>query len=64
MQKCYDICRRVLDSVGRLEGAEKEVIMLRNIGGMKWKEVAGEMGYSLQHVYRIHNRMLGNLVLY
>ena len=39
---------------------EQDVLMLKYIAGMSWQEIAEEMGYSLQHTYRLHGRALNN----
>ena len=39
---------------------EKEVLRLRYIRGMKWEEIAAEMGYGLQGVYKVHGRALAH----
>lgn len=39
---------------------EKEVLRLRYIRGMKWEDIAVEMGYGLQGVYKVHGRALAH----
>lgn len=39
---------------------EQRVLRLRYIKGMKWEEVAVEMGYSWKQVHRIHSEALRN----
>lgn len=39
---------------------EQRVLRLRYIKGMKWEEVAVEMGYSWKQVHRIHSDALRN----
>lgn len=39
---------------------EKEVLRLRYIRGMKWEDIAVEMGYSWKHIHRIHGSALRN----
>lgn len=39
---------------------EQRVLRLRYIKGMKWEEVAVEMGYSWKQIHRIHSEALRN----
>lgn len=40
---------------------EKDLLTYRYIGGLKWEEVAVKMGYSWQHIHKIHSKALENL---
>lgn len=40
---------------------EQEVLRLRYIKGLKWEEVAVEMGYAWAQIHRIHSSALKNL---
>lgn len=40
---------------------EQEVLRFRYIKGLKWEEVAVEMGYSWKQIHRIHSSALHNL---
>lgn len=42
---------------------ESEVLRLRYLKDKQWEEIALEMGYSWQHVHRIHGKALMNLVI-
>lgn len=48
----------------RIEGMsnenEKDVLVYRYIRGMKWEDIAVKMGYTWQHVHKIHSRALKN----
>ena len=39
---------------------EQRVLRLRYIKGLKWEEVAVEMGYSWKQIHRIHSEALKN----
>ena len=39
---------------------EQRVLRLRYIRGLKWEEVAVEMGYSWKQIHRIHSSALTN----
>ena len=41
---------------------EQRVFRLRYIKGMKWEAIAVDMGYSWQHVHKIHARALNNFI--
>ena len=40
---------------------EKDLLTYRYIDGLKWEEVAVQLGYSWQHTHKIHSRALNNL---
>lgn len=47
--------------IRHLEGEdEKRVLRLRYIKGLKWEEVALQMGYTWQHIHKIHAKALRN----
>lgn len=37
---------------------QSQLLYLRYIKGMKWEEIADEMGYYLRHIHRIHGHAL------
>lgn len=39
---------------------EQRVLRLRYIKGLKWEEIAVEMGYSWQHTHKIHAKALNS----
>ena len=56
--RCYQKIER---QISRMENEdEQEVLRLRYILGMKWKEVAVKMGYSWKQTHRIHSSALKN----
>lgn len=51
-------------AVGRLaDGNMKEVLWERYIEGRKWTEIAEKMCYSEQHIHRLHQKALGQVVV-
>ena len=40
---------------------EKDLLTYRYLKGIKWEEIAVEMGYSWKHIHRIHATALKNL---
>lgn len=40
---------------------EKDVLNYRYIMGMRWEEIVLKMGYSWQHIHRIHSKALEEL---
>ena len=50
--------------IGQMEDEdEQRVLRLRYIKGLKWEEVAVEMGHSWQHIHRIHSKALKNFIM-
>lgn len=60
--KCAKKRNELIDEIGKLGNEEeKYVLTCRYVWLMRWHDICAAMGYSLQHVYRIHARALGNL---
>lgn len=56
------IRKKIEQSIRNLEDEdEQEVLRLRYISGLKWEEVAAEMGYSWKQTHRFHSAALKNL---
>ena len=54
--------RNIEDQIGKMQDEdEKRVLRLRYIKGLKWEEVAVEMGYSWKQTHRIHSQALIDL---
>lgn len=54
-------CKEITDKIERLEKEdEKDVLMYRYIRLMKWEDIAIQMGYSWQHLHKIHAKALKN----
>lgn len=54
-------CKEITDKIERLESEdEKDVLMYRYIRLRKWEDIGDKMGYSLQHIHRIHGKALKN----
>lgn len=54
--------RNIEDQIGKMQDEdEKRVLRLRYIRGLKWEEVAVEMGYSWKQTHRIHSQALIDL---
>lgn len=57
------ICR-MFDLINKIESmkdeSEKDLLTYRYINGLKWQEIANKMGYSLQHIHRIHKKAVCN----
>lgn len=57
-------CQEISDKIERLENEdEKDVLFYRYIKLMKWEDIAVELGFSWQHVHKIHARGLNNFVV-
>lgn len=54
--------QRVQNQIETMENEqEKNLLTYRYLRGMKWENVAVKMGYSWQHIHKIHSRALKNL---
>lgn len=57
IQKCTEITNKI----ERLENEdEKDVLLYRYIKLMRWEDIAVKLGYSLQHIHKIHSKALIN----
>ena len=54
-------CTEITNKIERLENEdEKDVLMYRYIKLMHWEDIAVKMGYSWQHIHKIHSKALIN----
>jgi DNA-directed RNA polymerase specialized sigma subunit len=47
--------------IERLDGDEKDVVVKRYIEGLKWEDVATDLGFSQSYAYRIHGDALATM---
>lgn len=61
-KECRETYEGLVDKIEQLEDeGEKDVLTYRYIKFMKWQDICSQMGYSWQHIHRIHMRALGSL---
>lgn len=54
-------CKEITDRIERLSDEdEKDVLLYRYIKLLNWEDIAVKMGFSWQHVHKIHARALKN----
>ncbi|SDZ19001.1 sigma factor-like helix-turn-helix DNA-binding protein [Tindallia californiensis] len=58
LQKAYRVQAKILKAINTLPEREKLLMTLRYIDCLTWEEVAAEMGYTWQHLHRIHPKCL------
>ena len=59
-----NVRKEITARAGKLEnGNENDVILFRYIDLLKWEYIADIMGYSVQHVHRIHSSALRNFTI-
>ena len=57
-------CKEIADRIEQLENEdEKDILMYRYIKLMKWEDIAVKMGFSWQHLHKIHSRALKNFIM-
>lgn len=55
------IFKEINDKIERLEDEhEKDVLTYRYIKGLPWEDICVSMGYTWQHIHRIHSKALEN----
>lgn len=61
MEKRISIRREITQKIEQMQDeTEKTVLRLRYIHWLRWEQIAERMGYSPEHVQRIHKKALGN----
>lgn len=55
-----DASGKMRKRIGLIENKDLRLILeLRYLNQLRWDEVAWKMGYSLRHIYRLHNEAVG-----
>jgi len=55
LTKMYALQNKLQDKICDMPEREKCLLTLKYIEGLTWEEVAVEMGYSWQHIHRLHS---------
>jgi len=59
-----DLQRKITDIIKRVSNPEYQILLeLRYLCFENWEQVAGEMHYSVQHVYRLHDKALREIAM-
>lgn len=54
-----DLKRDIMEIIKRINNPEKHTLLeLRYLCFKTWEQIAVEMGYSLQHIFRIHDKAI------
>lgn len=62
LNECIELRLRIEHAVNSLnEPRERELMRRRYIEGQRWEQVAYEMNYSIDHIWRLHGMVLGKL---
>lgn len=62
LNECIDLRLQIEQAVNALnEPRERELMRRRYIEGQRWEQVAFEMHYSIDHIWRLHGMVLGKL---
>ena len=51
-------CERIEKAIEPLESKERMLMRYKYLQGMKWEDVALEMNYSVENIYKLHGRIL------
>lgn len=52
------VIAEITSRLGCLDPRSRRLILMRYVQDRSWKEIASEMGYSVQHVYRLNTAAL------
>ncbi|MDE6748574.1 MAG: DUF1492 domain-containing protein [Lachnospiraceae bacterium] len=59
MNQLVTLKREIRDVIEQIGNDEYQVLLeLRYLSSMRWEQIAVEMGYSIEHVYRLHREAL------
>lgn len=59
-----DLKRDIVAIIKGIQNPEYQTLLeLRYLCFNSWEQIAVDMGYSLQHIFRIHDRALKNIIL-
>ena len=58
IDKLVDMKREACNSINRVDGIYGTILEMRYLECMRWEEIAYRLGYSIQHVYRLHGQAL------
>lgn len=53
--------KRIEAAIGALDSGDRLLIRYRYVTGLGWEEIAMQMGYTFQHLHRLHKRILEKL---
>jgi DNA-directed RNA polymerase specialized sigma subunit len=58
LDNLIDIRQAIEQAIAYLEPSERHLMRLRYIDGRRWEEIAVEMHFSIQHIWRLHGIIL------
>ncbi len=54
-----DLKREIISVIKRIQNPEYQTLLeLRYLCFISWEQIAGDLGYSSQHIYRLHEKAL------
>lgn len=64
IDKLVDLKKEMRDVIGAIPDVEQQTILeQRYLCFLKMEQIAVDMGYSIQHLYRLHDEALKNIVI-
>lgn len=59
MLELVDLKKEIMDCIKRVEDPELQLILeLRYLNYMSWERIAGELGYGIDNVFKLHRKAL------
>ncbi len=57
-----DLKREIMDVIRGVENREHQTLLeMRYLSFMTWERIAVDLGYSIQHIHRLHRQALGKI---
>ena len=59
-----DLKREIMDIIKKINNPEQQTLLeLRYLCFKTWEQIAVDMGYSMQHLFRIHDKILKGVII-
>ncbi|MVX64244.1 DUF1492 domain-containing protein [Clostridium chromiireducens] len=59
-----DLKREIMDIIKKINNPEQQTLLeLRYLCFKTWEQIAVDMGYSMQHLFRIHDKILKGIII-
>ncbi len=62
MERLVEVKKEIKKAIDSVENDEEKLLLeMRYISNMKWEEIAVELGYSIQHTFRLRDKALAEV---
>ncbi len=62
VDQLLDVKKEIMGYISQVKGREGQIVLERRyLCFDRWEDIAGEFGYSVRHIYRIHDEAIKNI---